>query len=366
MGFMVQGHLCDTLLSKALEETGVFQRYWLLRGITGPLFFTLAGFAFAVASDADWETYRRRGPLLTARIRRIGALLLWGSFLQMPRWSGRPPFDFTGDEWRYLLRCGVLQCMAFSLALAHLLLCLGRSKRGFALAAAGVAVSAVGLAPVIAATELPSLASTALGLLLRTNEGSSFPLLPWVAHFLLGAALARLHLDAAWLGTPRRLGLLVGALGALLLAVGHGWRVVEPSRLSAPSYWFVDPSLFLTRAGGAWCAFSLVTLSTGGWGGAPRALRDVSSRALSIYVLHLVLLWGGPGTPGLVQRIGPTLSLGQTFAAGPVLLVICAALAVGFGAAFSRLRVAVSSVADAARRSPIGANPDQGGDLHSE
>lgn len=323
MVLMVQGHVCDNLLAPWAKASAFYQRYLFARGLTGPLFFFVSGFAFVAASDARWREYVRPGPKLWGRLRRAAVLIGVGTFLQIPRWSG-PPFSL--DEWCYIMRCGVLHAIAGSLLLALALIAVCRTKRGFALTALGIAVSAVAAAPFASHAEwLPP----AVGLLTRTREGSPFPLVPWMAHFMLGAAVGRLHLDAPWIGTVRRLGLFVAAFGALLLTVGSIWQALSPVDTENLAVWVSDPAVFLSRAGRAWCVFGGFALLLGevtsrAW------LKAVASNALAVYVLHLVALYGVPGSDGLVQRFGSSFDLRLTYMTGPLLFMSCASAAVGF------------------------------------
>ena len=328
MLLMVQGHVCDTLLLPALKETSFFAGYWTFRGLTAPLFFALAGFAFVIASDSSWEALRSPGPKLTARLRRCVALMAAGFFLQIPRWHGWPPFDLTAEEWRYVLRCNVLHCVALSVLFTHGLMALTGTRRTFTLAAIGCGLLAILLAPPLTAMELPTSLPIVFALVVRTNEGSLFPVFPWLAHFLFGATLARLHLDVPALATARRLGALLAVAGPLLLAFGSLCRALDPARVTAPGYWTTDASLVMTRAGGAWCFIAAVALLFGKLQTSPRLLQEISARSLSVYVLHLMILWGPPTLPGLVHRVGPTLSLAQAFCMGPLVLAASAAISI--------------------------------------
>jgi len=175
----------------------------------------------------------------------------------------------------------------------------------------------------------------AVGLFVRTQEGSLFPLFPWIAHFLLGAIVARLHLDLAWLASTRRLALVVAAAGAALLLVGWAWQGLSPVNTDDLAVWVSDPAVFLSRAGMAWCAFAVFALALGELPSRPW-LKEVASHALSIYVVHLVALYGWPGTDGLVQRVGPTLGALGTYLAGPTLFIACALVVVAISSAIAQ------------------------------
>jgi len=328
MALMIQGHVCDNLLSPTGKASSVYQHHLMLRGMTGPLFFFVSGFAFVVASDSAWEDYGRPSARLWGRLKRVATLLAVGWFLQVPRWSGPA---YSHDEWCYVFRSGVLHAVAAALLVALVLIGATRTRRAFTVAAATIAVlSVAGGYFASASRSLP----IAAGLLLRTQEGSLFPVVPWMAYFLLGSAVARLHLDVPWFSSTRNLALFVASAGTVLLGAGIAWQVITPVEVDDLAVWVSDPELFLSRAGLAWLAFGGLAALLGKLQSRPW-LEAVASHALSIYVVHLIALYGWPGVDGLVQRFGPNLGVAQTYAMGSALFIACALVVVAAASARS-------------------------------
>ncbi len=76
MVLMVQGHTLDVLLTPAYQFTPWYN-YWLFcRGFTAPVFMTLSGFGFALASLRRWEDHLQFGPAVAKRLRRFVLLSL--------------------------------------------------------------------------------------------------------------------------------------------------------------------------------------------------------------------------------------------------------------------------------------------------
>ncbi len=326
MLLMLQGHVCDTLLLQSAKATEFFKLYWNIRGITGPLFYTLGGFALVVASDSRWSEYGRPGPKLYARLRRAGVLMLIGYLLQVPRWSGF--LDYTTAEWRYVFRSGVLHCVAWSMLLCHLMIALTPNKRAFTAVVFGAALLVLVGTPFVAA--LPIDQPVLFAQLLHTRDGSLFPLFPYIAYFFFGAGVARLFLDWKTVGTPLRIGLPLFAIGGAMLWGAAAWRAARAAAKVAAPHWSLDPTVFLTRMGAAWLVFGAFALLLSRVRRSPPWLADLGGRALSVYVAHLVILYGVPRIPGLVQRVGPTISLTAAFIGGPLLLVASSVASIGF------------------------------------
>jgi len=336
MLLMVQAHVCDTLLASAAKTTPFFQAYWNLRGLTAPLFFMLSGFATVVASDSHWSDFARPHPRLWARLRRMAALLLIGYLFHVPKWSWHMLSDYTSADWAYLLRFNVLHCIAVSLLLIHVLMVLTPNKRVFAFVCLGLGVGTVALAPIVNLSTVPL--PLPLSQAVRGTGGSLFPLFPFMAHVLIGAALARLYLDWAPLArSGRRLAVVYLASAVLLIGAAMLWRFVDPTPPLSPH---ADTARFFTRMGWAWVLFAALAFSAAKMR-SPTWLRTLSANALSVYVLHLLVIYGVPGVPGLLQRLGPTLTLVETFTLGPLVLAGCATVMAGWDRLWLMTRTAV-------------------------
>ena len=187
MLLMLQGHSADNLLVESDKASRFFQLYWSARGVTAPLFLALSGFALVVASDARWEEYGRLGRPLSRRLWRSAQILFVGFLLQVPRWTGNPPFDFSAADWNHLFRSGVLQVIAVGLAAAHALIGAFRSRRAFTASATALGGAAFALAPLLAQPG----GALAQGLFppadLRLRLPTS-PLVPWIGYFFFGLA----------------------------------------------------------------------------------------------------------------------------------------------------------------------------------
>ncbi len=318
MLLMVQAHVCDNLLLQAAKSTVFFQTYWHLRGITAPLFFMLSGLAVVVASDPHWNDYSQFHPKLYARLRRIAVLMIIGYLFHVPRWISL--LKYTPEQWAYLLRFGVLQCIAVSLFIIHLLIFILPNKKAFGWISLAIALIAIGLAPAIntSTTSLPLFFSQAIRVSSSSPFPSLFPLFPYMAHVFLGAALGRLYLDWRPLqNSPTRLAYLVGSIAISCLLLGT--LIKHPSNVPASA----NTVLLCTRIGGAWLFFSILSFLVAK-ASSPVWLKSISSNALSVYVLHLLVIYGVPGIRGLRSRIGPNLTLAETFIMGPVVLITCA------------------------------------------
>lgn len=297
---MVLGHTLDALLTPAVRANVWVQRYWELRGITAPLFLLVSGWAVVAALGnrplAAKATFGRR-------IRRGLLLLFLGYLLCWPGWETVHALGWSEALLARLFAFDALQCIGLSLLLGATVLALAPGNKSRALA---LAVLAVGI-------PLASVAAWQWGahLLLPLRqavgtEGSHFPFFPWAGFFFAGALAAHL-LRLLRPGWPQ--GLALALLGAGLL----GLTRLSPPDWSATSAWLVafrvGEGLLVLAA----VSFAPLWLS--------RLLAPVGRLSLGVYVLHLPVVYGWAGTPGLSGRVGPVLELGPALLIGLGLLV---------------------------------------------
>jgi len=311
---MVFGHTFNDLLNESIRQTVLFAEWQHFRGLTAPTFLFVSGFAFYVATTRYWDEYLRLSPRLWRRLRRVALLLFIGYMLHLPLSNPLQLFTtpLTATQWLSWMNVDILQCVAVNLLLLHILIALLRTRRRF-LAYIGIAMPLIFiLSPLIwylnGQTESPQLWNFYLG----GNFNSYFPLVPWVA-FMYGGILAahwhqtRLKDRENWHGPFFLAGLVVLAVGL-------------------PFYWLYPklPSELIFRSLAAyslWLRLGCVVLIFTGISALARKVRSVpwiirlvGSETLTIYWLHLLIIYGSSWNVGLVRHFGRSLSVPQAFA----------------------------------------------------
>ncbi len=298
---MVMGHTLHALLSPTARASSWVQRYWELRGLTAPLFLLVSGWALVAALDQRPGAARAS---YGSRLRRALLLVFLGYLLHWPGWDTVHSLGWSEALVARLFEFDALQCIGLSLLVGATVLALAPGNRSRALA---LAVLAVGI-PLSSgamwrlAPHLPVVLRQAVG-----TEGSHFPLFPWAGFFFAGALAAQLFrmLRSGW---PQ--GLALAALGAGVIAV----TLRLPQDWSPTSAWLVafrvGEGLLVLAA----VSFAPVQLS--------RRLAPLGRLSLWVYVLHLPVVYGWAGTPGLADRLGPTLGVGPALLVGLGLLVV--------------------------------------------
>ncbi len=276
---MVQGHVCDALLTPAARAEPWYVFQTIFHGSTAPGFLFASGFVAGLP----------RAPLsLRASLRRARRLLFVlgvGYFLHLPYASlWKTLAEASPAEKSAFFACHALQVIAVTqLVVIALQGAAGRrwpamgALLGVLILAAGPFVWASGLSP-----RLPE----PLGAYLDQRTGSIFPVFPFSA-FVLGGTLAGSTLGHVDPRVRRRRAL--GA-GTLLVALGIALALLLEGRVG---FWGVSPAYALIRLGGLLLLLLLVEAACLRGGPLVAALGLLGHETLLVYVLHLLLLFGG-------------------------------------------------------------------------
>lgn len=275
---MVQGHVCDALLTSAAraEPWYVFQA--MFHGSTAPGFLFASGFVAGLPrAPLSWTASVRRA-------RRLVFLLGVGYFLHLPYFSLWKTAQAGPVDKERLFACDALQVIAvtqlFVLGLQWLA---GRHWPGVC-AFLGLAILAAG--PGVWASGASARTPAAFGAYLDQRTGSTFPVFPFAA-FVLGGTLAGSTLGRQEPRVRHRRELVGGAL-----LVGFG-LLLAPLLDGIVDFWKVSPAYALIRLGGLLLLMLLVEVGCRRSLPGVRALGLLGHETLLVYVLHLLILFGG-------------------------------------------------------------------------
>lgn len=338
---MVFGHLVNEMIHHSLRNTFLYENWQHLRGLTAPTFLFVSGFAFYVATSRHWEEYLGWTPRLRKRLFRIFMLLLVGYTLHLPV---RNPLDLFSQElteaqWRTWLNVDILQCVAGTLLLLHVLILILRTRRRF-LAAAAVLMPLIFLAsPLIWRINGNASQPGFFNYFLGGNFDSFFPLVPWTGFNLAGLLAGYWH-QQVWQGRPgwhRRF-----FYATLALAAGGGLLYLlyfllpdsyQFKTLQAQSLWLrLACVLFI---------FTLISYFSRRLRKIPDFVRIIGMETLTIYWLHLVIIYGSAWNTGLAPRFSGALTLPQCILLFAVLFTLLATTVVMKNLVMRRLVPAV-------------------------
>ena len=312
---MVQGHIFDDLVSAADRAAPWYQFEVMFHGSTAPGFLFASGFVAGLP----------RAPLsLRASVRRARRLLFVlavGYFLHLPYLSIWKTAEATPAEKAELFACNPLQLIAVTqLGLLALQWIAGRR---WVVVAAAAAVAILVASPFVWSAALSTRVPLWLGGYLDPAAApSQFPVFPFAAFVLAGTVAG------AWLGRTDRATRHRRSVRAALVLIAAG--VLLSVVLSGHvDFWTVSPGYALLRMGGLVLALAAVEWAAAREVRGIRALGLIGHETLVVYVLHLVLLFGG------VLGHSPLSDYAGTLGFGGALVVLLAMLPVLYLAAWT-------------------------------
>jgi len=311
---MVQGHVCDTLLTPVARAAPWYVYQTIFHGSTAPGFLFASGFVAGLpraplSAKASWR-----------RARRLLFVLGVGYVLHLPYLSLLKTTLSSPAQKAALFACDALQLIAVT-QLGVIALQLLAGLRWIPLAAI-LAVVVLAAGPFVWASNLSATLPPFLGAYLDPRLGSTFPIFPYSA-FVLAGTLAGATIGRA---EPRQRWRRAFVAGLVLLAAGFLLALPLRGRVD---FWGVSPAYALVRLGGLLLLLRLVegTASRARAGG--RTLALLGRETLLVYVLHLYLLFGGVIGPAPLGALQGTLGYGGALltvaAMVPVLLLAAAA-----------------------------------------
>jgi hypothetical protein len=276
---MVQGHVSDLLLEEAVRRSQPYQLQLFFHGLTAPGFLFASGFVAGLP----------RAPLAPRaalrRARRIVFVLAVGYALHLPYFSLAKTAQATLAEQAALFACHALQVIAVTQLLVLVLQLL--FPRRWTVVTGTLAAACALLGPLVWRSAVSTRMAPWLSPYLDERTGSSFPFFPYGTFVLAGTvAGALLGRQVPKLRYRRTVGagLVLLVLGALLSWVLRGSQV---------DFWKISPGYVLLRLAGLLLILRLVEAAAARALPGVRTLAQLGRETLLVYVLHLVLLFGG-------------------------------------------------------------------------
>jgi uncharacterized membrane protein len=332
--FMIQGHTIHVLLAPQYRQGQFFDLWLYLRGLTAPVFLSLAGCSFFVVtmrmfakapSDMSSKVFRR--------IRRFSGFVCLGYLMHMPARSFSDLQYVDSAAWQGWYQVDVLQCIGITLIAMQLLALVARTPQRYVVACLAAGSAIVLATPLTWSTNwnhLPGFASAYL----NGNSGSLFPLFPWAGYVFMGASLGYLFLTQ-----PSSTTIRVTAVAAVIAILAGNVFQRMPLTVYGPiDYWKTSPNLFLIRFG-ALCLIMTAISMVLRWfpvRSLPLAQR-LASESLIAYIIHIAILYGTSWTIGLRQTMGESLNPLQTMMF--IVLMIVASCMIAIGWNISKLKL---------------------------
>ncbi len=300
MFMMMMGHSVFALTSPAaINMNDPFWMIWeFLRGMTAPLFLTVSGIVHVFANKRD-ESGLLPKNVVKKRIKTALMLLGVGYLLVFPVARIYDLPFLSQEAWKLFFQVNVLQMFGISLLLLLVLNIISKTEQRLMKWSLIIGLSIFFATPLVQMVNWFGFMPEFAGAYLSLAHGSLFPIFPFSGFIFIGTFMGLLLKKQA---VEDRTNFIINRFylfGALFMIVGIPLFVwISKMPVANFDIWKVSPGLILIRAG-----FVLMLLS--GFGLLYKATRGISKyyslfgkRAIYIYVIHLILIYGSPITPG--------------------------------------------------------------------
>jgi uncharacterized membrane protein len=322
---MMYGHTVSALLAPEYRAGRWFEIWNFQRGITSTLFMLLSGFAFSIATMRHWPAYTRVSPQFWKRLRRFAVFIILGYVLHMP---GRRVVELAStspERWQSFLAVDVLQLIGVTFIGVQLLTLVLRGRRVFMAVSLMLAVAIIAAAPAVWSTDWSRMVPLAIAAYLSPAIGSLFPLVPWSASVLVGAAAGGMYArwGASHLARFATWMLLVPGVLLIVVSLVYGRTAIAHDEVAFG--WL--PEIMMQRLAACFLGLGVLAHASRFITRMPHVVGAVAQESLVIYVVHLAVVYGSHWNSGLYRYYRDSLTPAETFVAVVMVVASMTALA---------------------------------------
>ena len=331
---MLEGHFIDLTLAPEWRRPGhlPYEVWHYIRGMSAPMFFTVTGLVFAYLLSGAQETTFWRLARVRKGLLRAGELLFWGYLLQL-KVTNLPELVHGGPQ-SWFQAFHVLQCIGIGLlvmiAIFGLLRRLSRPPLAIAYALAGLCIY---LFHIWLRNQSGHFPEGAPAWLQNPFKGpySVFPLAPWLAFTLYGAAVG---VWVRWLGRrlTRPYAPFTLIASGILLRLVAGWfdRQLAGGLLGltgVPAETRVIDDWFHSRVGEILVLLGLLVAYENRYKPGDSWFLNIGRNTFFIYITHVIVLYGGIFGLGLNDQMARSLNPWQAAFGALLFMALFAVLA---------------------------------------
>jgi len=287
---MIEVHVFNSMLLPQIKNMWWFSELNFINGLVAPSFLFISGFAFVLAGKKKLEDFRKFKFAFWRQIGRIGLVFLVGYSLHLPYLSLQKMLHkATPEEISAFLNVDILQCIAFGLLVLFLLRLIIKKDTVFIWLIFFLGAFSVWIAPYFWNSKASHVLPMFLSNFLTKQDGSFFPLLPWLGFMFLGAVTSSYFIKAQEKGTIKIFFRNLSLAGLIFIVAGH-LALTEgfflQIKMPPPNYLF-----FLLRLGYVFLIFSACWFYENKIGLKENYILDVSRESLIVYWLHLQIIF---------------------------------------------------------------------------
>ncbi|MEK7819337.1 MAG: heparan-alpha-glucosaminide N-acetyltransferase domain-containing protein [Bacteroidota bacterium] len=286
---MIEVHVVNAFLIRETRAEWWFVIVNYINGLVAPSFLFITGFAFIIVSERKWENYLSGGKYLRKQLLRILQIILIGYALHLPYFSYKKYTNTIPEQMlTTFLKIDILHCIAISLFLMLMFILIFRKKEIVLSVLVVLTLLIVFLSPIVWSTSFLDLPK-AFAMYLNAEQGSLFPIFPWMGFVFLGGISAFIFSKYK---EKEKIFEKIIYISIAIIFVTIVVRLISPNVLLSFKQIQPSPSFFFQRA-------AIVTLLLGLFGfiesknKLPNSFINIAgSESLVVYTAHLLIIFG--------------------------------------------------------------------------
>ena len=311
MLLMIQGHVLFELT--APSYINIHQFPWdiweFFRGLTAPIFLTVSGAVQVFANKRD-ENGNLSKNTIHKRINIASLLILIGYFLVFPASKFYHLLVMPSNSWLGFFQVNILQLIGVSLLLILALFLLTKNNKLFGKISFGFAIAIMIMTPLMHMVNWFNYFPEIIAPYISQLKGSIFTIFPFTGFMFLGAAFGAYLKEIP--SEKRNMTIIKTGLivGVVFIIIG----IPLYFYIKSMNLHFIEPyksntGMAFIRSGCVFLILSLITLLYLRTKKYSKYFSLFGKRALFIYIVHLVILYGSPWTRSIGQIFHQSMPL---------------------------------------------------------
>lgn len=307
---MIQGHTIDVLLSNNFRttESVAYNVWYFNRGITAPIFLFTAGAVFSYIFLRHNHIFHLN-PRVQIGIKRALLLLFIGYFIKIPKREFLSFSEKTYKELTHFFSVDVLQLIGVGLLLIIFLFYLSEklsAKRTLIFLITGFFI--ILFCPIAEKIDWKEFSPLFIASYFYRGTGSLFPVFPYVVYMLFGGAFGIFLSQNKNYCQTKRFSFSLLIIGTLFILT---YLFLDKIRFALNDEFVLMSmrgNITYLRIGIVLIFVALLTIISRDIKSLHWSINLLARNSLSIYVIHLFILYGSAWNKGIISFYGKSVS----------------------------------------------------------
>ncbi len=315
---MLQGHTVAVFLADQYRDmdSTIYSSWYIIRGYTAPIFMFTAGVVFTYLLTLRKISFKEN-PRIKKGIKRGVSLILIGYILRYPTYKVFDFSDVTTQRWLTFFAVDALHLIGAGLLFILLFEWISlKLKINNSAVFAFFTVIIMIISPTVNSITWEEILPIPFANYFTFEFGSIFPLFPYLQYMFVGAVIGTLLSKYPNLYKNVSVYIVILVLGIVFVLLSrYIYLIIDGADVS-------DYSVSLNRIGVVLILNSIFALIAIRIKSIPEYILIAAKHSLSIYIIHLVILYGSPWSLGLDYLFGRSFSVMLTILSTVIMITL--------------------------------------------